>query len=132
MNWFRRAQSEASPLNIVDFKTRGEANAAIREYEEILSNIVEASNISLHSNTNAKKIIDSVLESKRIESYPSVKKVLTEANKKVYDNPSLFSELCYQAADYIDVKIIQDLKIKRYNFANPVENKDNVNKGIQD
>ena len=61
---------------------------------------------------SAKNVFKSLIDHKKLSSYPDLRNVLIEGNKVALDSPWKFSDICLQAIDTIE-KMTHELEIKR-------------------
>lgn len=123
MNWFKFAK------DINDFDDRNRANEAIHWLDETAESLEYCVELVFMSPIDAKKILDEIINHKKMSNYPSIKLILLEAQKCVRDNPKKFGSFCLEASVRInDIK--QEIEEERHTFTN--NNESTVFKGIQD
>lgn len=89
----------------IDFEERNRLNHNIKFLEYISSRLEKLSKIIFQNTKFAKNNVLSIINDKKMTSYPFVRDILIEANEISLDNPWKFAILLKEAKDIMDVKI---------------------------
>lgn len=108
MNWYK--QSELSSI-----KDRTELNERIRKFKDFVSKLEYMSKLVYQNAPNVKKTLEELRDHKIISSFPNIRKILSEALKKVLDNYKATSECCKDASDAL-YKEIKKMEKERDDF----------------
>ena len=102
-NWYKIAKN---------FEERNFLNHEIDSLTSIQNIIRKASKIIIQNASMSKRIINTILNEKILSSFPSIKKVLSDAESVALDSPLKFQVFCQNSMDEIE-NILSELKDKR-------------------
>lgn len=100
-----------------DFEDRNVVNHNIHFFTDASKALKKLSKIVFQNAVLAKEISASLLEHKKMSSFPIIIDMLKEADKVALDSPWKFSSLCLSASDELSLKI-NKLKQEREEFLN--------------
>ncbi len=98
MNWWKTAQAR-------DFTDRNILNERIDYLKETVVSLTRLSKIAFQTGSDTKRMLEEILESKRLSTYPVIQKLLQEATTKSLDSPHKTSDLCKKAAAQIVFRV---------------------------
>jgi len=118
MNWYKTSYN---------FEERNLLNDKISYLESLSKNLSTLSDLVFQTAKNTKEASQRIIRNKKITSYPTLRNMLIEADRAIYDDPWGFSAICEEAVLMINKKVAH-LKNERDNFMNK-ENKEKYRKG---
>ena len=120
MNWYKVSQQ------IHDFQDRTQVNERIRALEKIADMIAYAGKLVFQTARGSRKVIDQIIDNKKMSSFEEVQEMLRQASELALDNPFKCANICSTASKKLLYKI-KGLENNRRKF---VDN--NVIKGLVD
>lgn len=130
--WYKLAQItdqvvSKNPIN--NFSDRNHINNQIRELTALVDDLYEAYTIANQTQSGSRQIIESILNNRKISSFPDIIKILNHANKILFDSPSKAALLCQEAATLLSSKISRLIDFRR-EFAENIKNPSKIRKGL--
>ena len=101
MSWYKQSQK------VTNFKERNHINARIRIFQDMIANLHAVENFSIQNPPEAQKIVQSLIDSKELSSFPDIKKILISATQVARDNYKVFKQRCMQAKDALYAKLTE-------------------------
>jgi hypothetical protein len=96
MSWYKVAK---------DFTERNNINEKIRYLDALRQQLQRLAKLVYQSGKTTKQASMSIIESKKITSYPSLHHVLMEAHQLILDSPKRYAEMCMRATELINDQI---------------------------
>ena len=112
MNWYKLA-------TIHNFEDRNIVNDKISSLSDIAERLLKMSKLVFQTQSGTKTMLQSMLDTKVLTTYPIVQKLLEKAGDVALDSPQKFSAMCLAAASEISMRVSK-MKQERADFVNNI------------